>query len=152
MWIEKNTVGRRGALDLAALQELHAHFLIPLPNNFAIQHGGRFSDQAQPKLIWQVVNIVYWKQCAVIGNIYKLASFEHFTGMSLDPSRNAPSPARSSPPSMKYGWAHGDEITTNAMPTPYKIQNKLMASDGAAFQPTLFYVTVLYFGVGIKSD
>ena len=59
MWIEKNTVGRRGALDLAALQELHAHFLIPLPNNFAIQHGGRFSDQAQPKLIWQVVNIVY---------------------------------------------------------------------------------------------
>jgi hypothetical protein len=38
------------------------------------------------------------------------------------------------------------------MPTPYKIQNKLMDSDGAAFQPTLFYVTVLYFGVGIKSD
>jgi hypothetical protein len=51
---------RAGAarLDLFALQELHAHFLVALPNDFAIQHGGRFSNQAQLKLIWQVVTIV----------------------------------------------------------------------------------------------
>jgi hypothetical protein len=68
----------------------------------AIQYAERFSHQAQSKLMRQVVNVVYQKQCPAIGNIYKLALLKHVTGMSFDPSRDIPSLSRPSP-SMKYG-------------------------------------------------